>query len=452
MRFPCTGILLLCITWPLLVHGGGPIQVVGRGSLKEGEPFRWNTTAPVVYRVDGGPLSQNPFGTPVIGNAAGVARVHSLFQVWTDVPTAQITFQSGGSILPVEGFSDGDVSTVNEFLAVLASCDRGEQSPIVFDANGQITSQLIGDPGVLGFVSICDVDADTATIRSAMATLNGSFQDGINNPAQGNFELTAEAFDAVFVHEFGHFAGLDHSQINLRCLYEECSAAEWEGLPTMFPFLLDARMRHLADDDKAWISWLYPAPSFSGQFGVIRGHVLFPDGRTHAQGVNVIARRVQDPARHAVSVVSGFLFTGNPGQEVTAEYLPCTSCPGGFVGANSEGSPHGGRDPLLIGFFEIPVLAGTYTLEVESIEPFFFGGSSVGPLNPPISSPGPPEKWHENESAEDDPAQATPITVPAGSSVPDINFILNNVLDRFDALEGPEARLVPLFAAPEATA
>ncbi len=70
----------------------------------------------------------------------------------------------------------------------------------------------------------------------------------------------------------------------------------------------------------------------------------------------------------AVSVVSGYRFTGNPGQSIT--------------GDNTGGSAHGSRDATLIGYYEIPVPPGTYTVEVESIDSSFQGGSGLGPFGP----------------------------------------------------------------------
>lgn len=433
---------------------GGPLLVGSPTFGNEGQPFTWDSSIPVPYRVDGGPLSINPTGAVVVDNSTAIARVQAMFQVWEDVPTATLSYTNAGPIMSTPAFTDGDVSTVTEFNDVDGSCNNGTQSPIVFDADGSIFAALIGDPNVIGFAGTCSLDA-TGRITSGIAALNGRFQDGIEdfNVSPQNFELTVNEFDETFVHEFGHFSGLDHSQINVGVLNQtpgNCSIQELTGLPLMFPFAfcqarLDAGLPQLAPDDIAWISKLYPDPSFSSSHGTISGFIFFSDGDTQAQGVNVIARQVGDPRGVAVSAVSGYLFTGNPGQSVTANYLPCdppSVCPGGFAGNNSGGSLFGSRDPLLIGFYEIPVPAGDYTVEVESIDPFFAGGSSVGPLNPPISNPGVDEKWDLGESATDNPPDSSPITVSPGGLVPNINLILNDTGPRFDSLESSDvARL-----------
>lgn len=436
---------LLVLPWA--ARAGGPMLVGGPGFGVEGQPFVWNPSAmPVQYRTDGGPLSRRPDGTLVIDNAAGRARVQAMFQVWQDVPTASISFSNAGSILSTGIFSDGDVSTVEEFNAVVGSCNAGVQSPIIFDADATIFTQLIGDPTIIGMTGICKVDTTAGYIVAAAAIMNGRYQDGINTPSSypPNYEMTTAEFNEGFTHEFGHFAGLDHSQINVEVLqetYGNCLIGDLAGLPVMFPFAVcqarsSAGLPMLAPDDVAWISRLYPetvnAPParvpYNIKYGTISGAILFSDGESHAQGVNVIARDTTSPRGKAVSVVSGYLFTGNPGQSVT--------------GDNLEGSPFGSRHPLLAGAYDIPVLAGSYTVEVESVNEYFWGGSSVGPLNPPIPSPGPHEFWNTNESASDMILDSTAITVAAGAAVNEINIILNRTGPRFDSFESAQLWLL----------
>jgi len=412
---------------------------------------------PIHYRVDGGPMAVNPSGTVIIDNATGIQRVQNMFQVWQDVPTASIAFQNNGPIQSVPGFTDGDVSTLAEFDAVENSCFQGTQNPIMFDANGSFINALIGDPGVIGFASICAVNFSTGFVVSAEAVLNGRFQDHIDSGS--NFELTAAQFDQAFVHEFGHFSGLDHSQINSEVLGQapNCDLDDNAGLPVMFPILAcDARVTDglpaLAPDDLAWISKLYPEtvnspPTqvlFSSMYTLIPGHIFFSDGSTQAQGVNVIARLVDDSnttpnesRRVAMSVVSGYRFTGNPGQSVTQGYLPCSpasACPTG-LDDNTGGDLAGSRDPDLIGLYEIPVPAGTYTVQTESINPGFVAGSSVGPLNPPIASPGPNEFWNIGESNSDSTSAFDTIDVTVGASIATKDIILNDTAPTFDSLE-----------------
>jgi hypothetical protein len=341
------------------------------------------------------------------------------------VTTATIAFNRASSILNAGVFTDGDVNTMEEFNAVEGSCLNGTQSPIVYDADGSLFDDLVGDPNVIGFAGPCRFDS-SGRILSAEAALNGRFLDGVDTST--NPELTDAEFNAAFIHEFGHFSGLDHSQINVNCLGGGCTSMSDDafGLPTMFPNLLSFLLEStgvpaqltLAPDDIAWISRLYPGSTFVTTFGTIEGTIFFSDGVTPAQGVNVIARQLNDSGtaedesrRIAVSVVSGYLFTSNPGQSVTG---------------TNFGSSFGSRDPTRVGFYRIPGLeAGkSYTVEVESINEGFDAGSGVGPLNPPIPMPGTA------------PSPAGPFVVSTGGTVTGgTNITLVGTPPRFDQFE-----------------
>lgn len=422
-----------------LAIAGGPLHVTGLLATAPGQPFLWVVASPIRYTVDTGPLSENPSGQTVIDNSHGLALVESLFQNWQSVPTTAIQFSYAG---PIGGISGGDVKTIQDFNTVQGSCNAGTQSPVIFDANGSLLQALGLDPLVIGFTSTCMLDPVAGHIQSALILLNGEFQDGVSDPGTNNYEITADQFDEAITHEMGHFSGLDHSQINVD-LYQNgfvnnCPVDELAGLPLMFPVEFcqsrkSAGLPILAPDDMAWISKLYPNSTYSANYGVISGFVFFSDGITQVQGVNVIARRVDDPntpenesQRIAFSVVSGFLFTGNPGQSIT--------------GDNTGGSGFGGRNPALIGYYEIPVTPGTYTVQIENIDSSFSGGSSVGPLDPPAVTYGANEYWHHYESAFDNPAQKDPITVQAGQKISSVNFIMNQTPPRFDPFEDGEAR------------
>ena len=429
-----------------LANAGGPLRVSGPAAAHPGQPFVWQTTSAIKYTVDTGPLSANPSGQTVISNAQGLTRVQSLFQNWHSVPTTSISYSYAG---PITGIAGGDVKTVQDFNTVQASCNTGAQSPIIFDSNGSLFRGLGLDALVIGFAGSCKLDAQAGHILSGMVLLNGQFQDHVDNPNANNFELTADQFDEAITHEMGHFSGLDHSQINLDLFFNSagsgtCDVDGLAGLPLMFPVEFcqsrkSAGLPILSPDDAAWISKLYPATTFASSYGTISGFVFFSDGITLVQGVNVIARRVDDPStpedeskRIAVSVVSGFAFTGNPGQSITS--------------TNTGGSAFGSRDPALIGYYEIPVPPGMYTIQVENIDSSFTGGSGVGPLRPPAVTQGAAEYWHSFESAFDVPTQREAVTVSAGQKLSNLNFILNQTANRFDPAEDGEVRLEPRSA------
>lgn len=428
---------------PRHARAGGPIVVGGTFGVS-GQPFLWdlaNNVGTVAnnriqYRTDGGALGK-------LNNADANTRVGQMFATWENVPTSSIAYNNAGPINSVAGFSDGDVSTVPEFNAVSGDSDAGNQTAIIYDANGAIFDSIFGpNSGILGFAGPGLLDSN-GRILSGLATLNGRFLD--NN--FGNGELSDGEFDAVFIHEFGHLSGLEHSQINLNCLRQPASCPDNSpdslGLPTMFPILLSGleesagipAQRTPSTDDAAWISRFYPDVTFSATHGTITGAVFFSDGVTPVQGVNVIARQQGDPRRVAASAVSGFLFTENAGQSVT--------------GTNTGGSSFSSRSPGHIGFFSIPVPIGAYSLEVESVDAGFTGGSSVGPFSNASQIPMPGAAPASLPSG---------IVVAAGATVANQDITLVGTAPRFDSFEGasnssPEAppgpparRTPPAFA------
>ena len=381
------------------VPAGGPLILDSNGAV-----LTWGAF-PIEYRTDGGRLSSG------VSGSQAQARVASMFEVWEDVPTSGISYQREGAILDTGAFTDGDVSTAVEFDAVSGDCESGGQSPIIYDVDGSLFEDLGEDPSVIGFAGPCAADL-SGDIVTGIAVMNGIYQDGIDNAS--NFELTAAEFDAAFVHEFGHFSGLDHSQVNVECL-NACGTDNLAGLPTMFPFLVHQSQGSLSPDDVAWISRLYPAggaEGFAATHGTIRGIVYFSDGESHAQFANVIARRVDpvgsDERRIAVSNVSGYRFR--------------TCVPNGIT--NPDCGEFGSLNPGHIGLFEIPVPAGSYTLEVESIDPAFTGGSSVGPSGSPIPLPGAA------------PPPSAPIAIAPGETDSGNSIILIGTPPRFDQFEG----------------
>jgi hypothetical protein len=444
--------LLIVSQWawaggPLLI--GGP-AVGSRAAFGiDGQPFIWNPSKmPVAYRVDPGPMAVIPSGTTVIDNATGLRRLQSMFGVWQGVATASLSFSSAGPLLPAGSYKSGDLTTAAQFNAIIGSCQAGAQNPVIFDADGSLIASLGLPSAVIGFNHGCAADPGTGYLTGSAIVLNGKFQDGVANST--NFELTANQFDEAITHEMGHFVGLDHSQINVDLLQQggpPCDLDGLAGLPLMFPALVcqarkDAGLPVLSPDDEAWISSLYPNSTTPDNYATISGTILFGEGTSQFQGANVIARLLDDPntsedesRRVAVSVVSGYLYTGNPGQSVTAVLPPAGE-------DNTNGSREGSRNPSLIGYYQLAVPPGTYTIEVENIDGNFVGGSSVGPLSPPAVA-GFPEFWNNDESAFDLPLQRDTITVHAGDKITGIDIILNDQNPRFDRYEDSGALYDP---------
>jgi hypothetical protein len=421
---------------------GGPAVGTRAAFGLDGQPFIWNPARmPIAYRLDPGPMAAASSGTIVIDHAAGAQRVQNMFGVWQAVSTATISFTNAGPILPAGSYTGGDLKTAQQFNDVMGSCSSGTQSPVIFDADGKLIASLGLPPEVIGFNSGCAYDSTHGYYVSSAIVMNGTFQDGVTSSR--NFELTANAFDEAITHEIGHLLGLDHSQINLDEFLSfptTCDVDQLAGLPLMFPISFcqarkDAGLPILSPDDVSWISQLYPNATTVSEYGTISGIIYFADGVTPVQGANVIARLVDDPStsedesrRIAVSTVSGYLFTGNPGQSLTASIGTASE-------NNTNGSQVGSRTPSLIGYYEIAVPPGTYTVEVEWIFGAFVAGSGVGPLDPPIPIPGTNEFWNQDESAFDYPLQRDTITIHPGDKTTGIDIILNNQLQRFDQFE-----------------
>jgi hypothetical protein len=384
---------------------------------------------PIQYRIDPGPMAKSPNGSVIINNATGIARVNSMFATWSNVRTASLSTHYAGALAASGAYSGGPVvngsTDLANYNALRQSCINGEQSPVIFDPNGTLAGQLGLSTAVIGFAGICSGDAG-GHFKTAEIFMEGVFQDGVRDSYE--YELTANQFNQAITHEIGHLLGLDHSQINVDVLSQMaliCNTAEAAGLPIMFPILycqdrVTSGLPPLAPDDTAWISRLYPvtAPASgktltSSAYGTISGAVFFSDGVTGAQGVNVIARLVSDPQRVAFSGVSGYRFTSSLGQSVTCG-IPQSSC--------NPGSPYGSHDTRLVGTFDIPVTPGVYTVQVESIDPGFVGGSSVGPVSIPMPGTAPP------------PQQ---VAVVAGGSAT-VNITLVGTAPRFDSFESSD--------------
>ena len=390
---------VLALAAVLLLVAGRPARAAGPLLVNgAGDPLVWNVI-PVPFNPDRGTLG-------VLDNAAAVQAVADDFAVWAAVPTASISYTNAG-LLPVD-------VTAKNYLSYLGVCGDG-LSPIIFDTDGSITDDAFG-PGasndILGFASPDCGSFVPPQITEGVAVLNGKFIDGIVSPS--NPEIPLADFKGVFVHEFGHYVNLDHSQINqIEGLDDDPSNDD--AVATMFPFLVTGTSTlHL--DDRVALSTLYPAPSFASAFGTITGAIFRSDGVTPFPGAYVIARQVGDPRITAVGYASG------------ARYFP--------------GNPGGPPPPGLPGLYEIPGLPpGSYTVEVEGVNPLFTGGSSVGPLDPPAALPGPPEFYNgANEAGTnppDDPTQAVSLAVTAGATQAGIDIVLNRFPPAADTCGAP---------------
>jgi hypothetical protein len=366
-------VLSLFITTQLFA--GGPL------STHNGKVVRFKSDT-VKYHLDRG-----PFG--IFTNQQARDLANASFLVWEEVPTAVIAFNhTAADTLPV------DVNGSN-FLqyTTLSSVKVDSINPIIFDSDGGITNALFGSGAanfVIGFAWTEDVDGD-GYYDEGEAVMNGLFAQGTQ------YSFTYDEWKSTFVHEFGHFIGLDHTQINGDCVDDP---ALTQYVPTMFPTSTvdDVPLGELNPDDIAAVSLIYPHPSFNSATGSISGSVVRAGGAV-VRGANVVAISTgADSMMNRISTVTDY-FVENTGDFTIAGLSP-----------------------------------GSYYVRIEPIDPMFTEGSGVGPysfddtdvsfINPVI-----PEYYNStNESGDpltDLPNDRTPVIVAAGAITSGIDFIAN---------------------------
>ena len=355
---------------------GVPLGIEGNGVI-----LKWDSSNPIVYRIDPGSLGTRD-------HEDGAQLIRDAFDRWEAVETSEIGFEDGGNL-------DVDVDATN-YMPFLDTPQPAVS--IIFDADGEITDDLLGagsSNNILGFAAPSfPVDG---LYTYGIAVLNG---------------LNAErpSLPQTITHELGHLVGLDHTLVNRQILALESG----RFLPLMYPLSLIGQSPDPKRDDIAWISWLYPTPDFQTTFGTISGRVLRRSGFPF-------------PGAHVVAVK---LEPGTEDQPVESRFEVASSISDFLLQAEGE--------------FEIPgLIPGDYFVFFEQISPFFGliqEGSGVGPINHRFQD-FPKDFYNgENESGFadlDDPGERISLTVSAGEDVEGVELISNNTRpeDRPDRLE-----------------
>jgi hypothetical protein len=361
-------IIAVEIICSVTIFAGGPLQTLNGKSVR----FKSNI---ITYKIDRG-----PFGIFTSAQARDLA--NASFKTWDDVASSTVTFQhSDADTLPVDVNGTNFLSYTN-----LDSAKIDGINPIVFDSDGSITEAMFGtgaSADVIGFAYSEDRNND-GFLDEGEAFMNGVFADGTVN----SFSLAE--WKSTFVHEFGHFLGLDHTQINGDLVNDPTKT---QYIPTMFPTATanDVPLGDLNPDDIAAISALYPEPTFATSTGTISGTVKRGNGSV-ITGANVIAISTgADSLNNQISTFSG-------------------------------------------GYSIAGLAPGTYNVRVEPISTDFTGGSGVGPYSYDLTdisfiNPIVPEYYNgASESSDplvDNPSARTPVTVSASSTTSGINFIAN---------------------------
>ncbi len=373
-------IVLLLLTGPLFA--GVPLSIEGNGVI-----LKWDSSMPIVYKIDPGTLGTRD-------HEDGAQLVRDAFGHWEAVETSEIGFEDGGKL-------DVDVDETN-YLPFLANPQPAIS--VIFDADGEITDDLLGigsSNNVLGFAS-------------PSFPVNGLYTSGI--AVLNGLNAGRPSLAQTIAHELGHLIGLDHTLVNRQIFALEAG----RFLPLMYPISVSGQTPDPKRDNIAWISWLYPTPSFQTTFGTITGHVLrrsdLPFPGAHVVAVKLEAGPEELPVEsrlEVVSSVSDFLLQAD-------------------------------------GKFEISGLTpGEYFVFFEPIGPFFTEGSGGGPIDHRFLDF--PKDFYNGDSesglaAIDDPGERIPLTVSAVDSVDGIELISNNTrpedrTDRLDTLDDDDSVL-----------
>ncbi len=305
-RLPGLGLAIvgLAVGIVLPAQGGGPMDLVNH--------------QPVVYPNGGTSLrlnvDQGPFGTRT--NAQALALVQGAIGLWNGVGTATMRMAIGPSL--------GTDYNASNYAGIFNNYSDG-LNPVIFDTDGSLTDAIFGTgakSSVLGF-------AGSAYYTSGASA--GKYAEG-RAVLNGALNVSDATWTVVLAHEFGHFFGLDHSQI------DNVQGVAQNNYVLMYPIAYRTLVS-LHEDDVAAVTSLYPSASAPSVYGQLQG-TFTTAGGTPILGANIWAKEVA--TGKVYSVVSDYLTQGN-------------------------------------GYFRMYLPAGTYTLRAESIDAGFYGGSGVGP-------------------------------------------------------------------------
>jgi hypothetical protein len=385
------------------LHWIGTVKVyLDQGNLNVGvDCVRDPATYECVLDANGNPV------IPVLDQQDGDDLVAATIAQWSGVPTSSFRATIAGRA-PV----DINGSNVWDYIGKY----NGGGIQTIYDADNTVIDALTGGGGygVLGIASPEIASAtDPTQIIEGWQVIGGSFLSA----------TTTDQVSGVVTHEFGHAINLAHSQTNGYYARNE-GYPDW-GVPdgpeqagpdqcgkvasfptaaqieTMYPMINpypESRGYNSPEmakvdnpDDMAALSSIYPAANYATTTGTLRGMVVAKDGTSQLTGINVIARRTDQPLTGAMSRVSGDSTQGLLGPD------------GSFV---------------MTGL----VPGASYLVYIDQIAD---GGFST----PKATLLGPEEYWNAGESADatvDDACASTPISVAAGQTM-QIQIAMNGI-------------------------
>ncbi len=366
----------------------------------EGNPYKW--AGGVTVNLDQGPLGR-------LTNAQADTMALESMRLWdaSNIPDSAVQFIQAADLS--EDFGDGSGVEVAPGYNLLTP-PAGTTAAVIYDQTGALIDRQFGAGAssvIVGFAGpVVPDDFSPAPIAQGIAVLNGRFIDDTDFP-QAPLDIPVEQYRGAFTHEIGHMLNLDHSQAALQysetgiesaTYYPEFGLGggigkepDYRGRPTMFPFV-QPDIETLELDDKAWISYLYPAATFASK-GSISGTIRDINNNP-VNGANIVAFNADDPTQ-MITCVSGLT------DPVTTE------------------TPTGD--------YRIPGLpTGTaWVVDAEPVAGAFSGGSSLGRLDQPNDLPGAPEFLNELgiESQTDSAALSTAFMIPGAPANPNITTV-----------------------------
>ena len=358
--------------------------------------FDANTT--VKYMIDPG-----PFGT--LSNDDLLALVQEGFNIWsslegTNLPSFEfvgfldedVTGENFTSFVP-DGVCYTDDNPLNE------ACENyyieNEISLIIFDED-----RTIADDNCFLFACLG---------KAFRSKFSGSNSSPVNIK-QANIFISTNSTNlrqtlGLLVHELGHFFGLSHTSVNQQFLentFEDFSVSFSKNVPTMISIKegglgIDDHKAFPNPDDQLGIQTLYPKNNLENETALVRGKVIDEEGNPVFFG-NVIARNIEDPLCKAYSFVVGrydceTAFENTCDENADAEFV----------------------------FNYLP--PGTYTFEIEGYLDNVKAYSIYAGLDEE-SFTGAAELWNENDIINEDYLSHSSLTVEAGDTIEDLQFIV----------------------------
>jgi hypothetical protein len=251
----------------LLLASSTLVSAYTRITASNGDTPKW-TSMPVSYWI-------NESGSSQILNDSEFAAVRASFQVWEQVPTADVRFVYKGTTSVSGVARDGmNIVSFNDTTTPLGSSTIAATFTFY-------RSEILSDGVIHPVVDEADI----------LFNPNLEFSTSAES---GKFDI-----QSVLTHEVGHLLGLDHSALISSVM-----------VPFGSPSQLDQRT--LQYDDIAGITEIYPKPSATAGLGQIQGTIR--SGAAPVFGANVVA--VNSDGTTLLSTLS------QPSGSYTLRFLP----------------------------------------------------------------------------------------------------------------------------------